>query len=381
MAIGCIVLAAGNSLRFKKNKSKIFYKIDGAPVIDYTLNNLLSVFNKRSLYITINKKITKKDKKNLQKYTENPLIIGGATRHKSLINTLNQIDHKKVNYIFVHDAARPNISKKLLNRVKTEILSNKYDAVVPYLKIDDTLKKMQSKSSKYKTLDRNKMILTQTPQAFKIGSLSKSVNNISLKITDDVQSIENKRSSKIKYILGEKTNLKITTLTDLDLFKSFLIKKIRNSNGFDIHRIKKGNYLKLAGLKIKSDFELIGHSDGDVILHSLIDAILGSIQKGDIGDYFPSSDDRYLNISSRDLINLIINKFNYKIKNIINIDLTIICQHIRLSRHKENIRKSLSEILNCDVSKINIKAKTTDKIGIIGKSKAIACWVTLSVLI
>ena len=159
MAIGCIVLAAGNSLRFKKNKSKIFYKIDGAPVIDYTLNNLLSVFNKRSLYITINKKITKKDKKKLQKFTENPLIIGGATRHKSLINTLNQIDHKKVNYIFVHDAARPNISKKLLNRVKTEILSNKYDAVVPYLKIDDTLKKMQSKSSKYETLDRNKIIL------------------------------------------------------------------------------------------------------------------------------------------------------------------------------------------------------------------------------
>ena len=100
MVIGCIVLAAGNSSRFDKNKSKMFYKIDGIPVINFTLNNLLSVFNKRSLYITINKKITKKEKKNLQKYTENPLIIGGATRHKSLINSLNQIDRKKVNYIF-----------------------------------------------------------------------------------------------------------------------------------------------------------------------------------------------------------------------------------------------------------------------------------------
>ena len=92
----------------------MFYKIDGAPVIDFTLNNLLSVFNKRSLYITINKKITKKEKKNLQKYTENPLIIGGSTRHKSLINSLNEIDHKNFKHIFIHDAARPNISIKLI---------------------------------------------------------------------------------------------------------------------------------------------------------------------------------------------------------------------------------------------------------------------------
>ena len=116
-------------------------------------------------------------------------------------------------------------------------------------------------------------------------------------------------------------------------------------------------------------------------MHSLIDAILGSLQKGDIGDYFPSSDDTYRDISSRHLVNHIINKFNFKIKNILNIDLTIICQHIRLSKHKESIRKSLSEILNCDIGKINIKAKTTDEVGIIGKSKAIACWVTLSVLV
>ena len=96
MVIGCIVLAAGNSSRFDKNRSKMFYKIDGAPVIDFTLNNLLSVFNKRSLYITINKKITKKEKKYLQKFSENPLIIGGNTRHKSLINSLNQINDQNV---------------------------------------------------------------------------------------------------------------------------------------------------------------------------------------------------------------------------------------------------------------------------------------------
>ena len=380
MVIGCIVLAAGNSSRFDKNKSKMFYKIDGIPVINFTLNNLLSVFNKRSLYITINKKITKKEKKNLQKYTENPLIIGGSTRHKSLINSLNQIDHKKIKYIFVHDAARPNISIKLLKQIKNSIQTNNYDAVVPYIKIEDTIKQIKDRS-KFKTIDRKKLIATQTPQAFKTFSLKKNINNISSSITDDVQSIENRKLAKIKYILGEKSNLKITTKSDLGLFKSYLNRNIRIGNGFDLHRIKKGKILRLAGLDIKSDYQLIGHSDGDVILHSLIDAILGTIQKGDIGEYFPSSDNKYKGIQSRILINKIIDKNKYNMHNIINLDMTIICQHIKLSRYKNKIRKSVSEILNCDIRKINIKAKTSDNIGIIGKSKAIACWVTLLIAI
>ncbi len=292
MVIGCIVLAAGNSSRFKKNKSKLFYKIDKTPIIDFTLNNLLSVFNKRSLYITINKKITKKEKKYLQKFTENPLIIGGPTRHESLINSLNHIDSKKFKHIFIHDAARPNVSKKLLMKIKKEILLNKNDAIVPYLKIEDTLKKIKSKS-KFKTSNRNEFILTQTPQAFKTSTLIKYINKSSLKITDDVQILENLKSSKIKYVLGEKTNLKVTTYNDLDLFKIYSNKNIRIGNGFDLHRIKKGKYLTLGGLKLKSNYELIGHSDGDVILHSMIDAILGSLQKGDIGDYFPSSSNKY----------------------------------------------------------------------------------------
>ena len=380
MVIGCIVLAAGNSSRFDKNRSKMFYKIDGAPVIDFTLNNLLSVFNKRSLYITINKKITKKEKKNLEKYTENPLIIGGSTRHKSLINSLGQINHKRIDYVLIHDAARPNISIKLIKQIKKEILTGKYDAVVPYIKIEDTVKQAQNKS-KFKTIDRKKLIATQTPQAFKTISLHKNINSISSTITDDVQSIENMKLAKIKYILGEKSNLKITTKSDLELFKSYLNKNIRIGNGFDLHRIKKGKILKLAGLDIKSNYQLVGHSDGDVIIHSLIDAILGTIQKGDIGEYFPSSDNRYKGIQSRILINEIINKNKYSMNNIINLDMTIICQHIKLSKYKNKIRKSVSEILNCDVGKINIKAKTSDNIGIIGKSKAIACWVTLLVSI
>ena len=380
MVIGCIVLAAGNGLRFDKNKSKIFYKIDGVPIIDFTLNNLLSAFNKRSLYITINKKITKKEKKNLQKYTENPLIIGGSTRHKSLINSLNEINHKDVKHIFIHDAARPNISIKLIKQIKKEMLTNKYDAVVPYIKIDDTVKQLKNKS-KFKTIDREKLISTQTPQAFKTITLKKNINKISSTISDDIQSIENNKSTKIKYILGEKNNLKITTKTDLDLFKSYLRMNTRIGNGFDLHRIKKGKTLKLAGLDIKSNYQLVGHSDGDVILHSLIDAILGTIQKGDIGEYFPSSDKKYKAISSKILINEIINKNKYNMNNILNIDMTIICQHIKLSKYKNKIRESVSEILNCDIGKINIKAKTTDSIGIIGKSKAIACWVTLLVSI
>ena len=376
MTIGCIVLAAGKGIRFSKNKSKLFHKIDGAPIVHSTLNNLLSVFTKKNLYITINKKITKKDKKSLEKYTENPLIIGGSTRYKSLKSSLSQIRDNKIKYIFIHDAARPNISKKLLIKIKKQIKTNKYDAVIPYLKIEGTLKKISNKDV-FKTLDRDKFITTQTPQAFKLVSLKNNIDSNIKLITDDVQIIESKKNSKVKYILGEKDNLKITTKEDLKLIKSFGKKKYLIGNGFDIHRLKKGKFLSMAGLQIKSNYALVGHSDGDVVIHSLIDAILGSIGKGDIGEYFPSNDMKYLNISSKLLLKKILKIYNFNSKELNNIDITIICQTIRLSKYKKQMRYSLAEMLGCDVDKINIKAKTADEIGIIGNSKAIACWVSL----
>ena len=376
MVIGCIVLAAGKNSRFDKKKSKIFYKIDKIPIIDFTLNKLLSVFNKNNLYITINKKIAIKDKKYLNNYTKNPLIIGGNTRLQSLKNTLQEIDVNKYEYILIHDGARPNISINLLQKIRDKIKTEKYDSVVPYLNLNDTVKK-KTKKFNYSSIDRDQLILTQTPQAFKLSFLLKHINKKRLTVTDDVQIIENIKSAKIKYIKGEKENIKITNKSDVSLFKKYLNKNIKIGNGFDIHKLKRGKYLKIAGFNIRSKFESIGHSDGDVVLHSLIDSMLGALQKGDIGEHFPSSNNKLLNVSSIFLLKKIMKKYKLRNTNILNLDLTVICQNLILSKYKSSMRKSLSLLLNCNMEKINIKAKTTDNIGLIGKSKAIACWATI----
>ena len=256
------------------------------------------------------------------------------------------------------------------------LMSAKYDAVIPYTQITDTLKVKNKRM--YKTVNRDKFVNTQTPQGIRIKSLLIKSNSNSKLLTDDASIIELNDKNKIKYLEGNKDNIKITDKTDIDLFKSYLSKKIKVGNGFDIHKLKRGKELSLGGLKIKSDYTAIGHSDGDVILHSLIDAFLGTKSSGDIGTYFPALN-KYKDISSDILFNA--NKKNIRFDEIQinNIDITIICQAIRLEKYKNKIKNNISKLCNCSSEIINVKAKTADNVGTIGKSKAIACWVTVTI--
>ena len=376
MKTALIILGSGDSRRFGSLKSKLFFKVYGLPIINYTLKNFQSTFSKKDIYITIPKKITKKESIYLQEFSENSLIIGGSTRFQSLKNAVRQLDLNKYQYLVIHDAARPNISKKLIKKIKLLLVTNNYDAIVPYTQITDTLKVKNKKI--YKTVDRNNFINTQTPQGIKIKSLLLEYNTKTKLQTDDASIIELNDKNKIKYLEGNKDNIKITDKTDIDLFKIYLNKKIKVGNGFDIHKLKPGKELSLGGLKIKSNFTAVGHSDGDVILHSLIDAFLGTKSKGDIGTHFPALK-KYKGISSVILFNE--NKKNIKFEEILinNIDITIICQKIRLEKYKNKIKNNISKLCKCNSEIINVKAKTADKIGTIGKSKAIACWITVTI--
>lgn len=373
MNIACIVLGSGSGNRFSKHQSKLFYKIKDHLLIEYTLKNISKSINKRCLYITIPKKITKKEKSILSKYTDNALILGGNSRHQSLSKALKSIDTAKYKYLMIHDGARPNISHSLLNKLIKKIKTNKYNAVVPSLKITDTLKKQG------KSVNRNIYKTTQTPQMFAIQDIVKHINNLSIKNTDDVEMIENIKNKKIKYINGDYDNLKITKRSDIDIFMKYLFDKTKIGNGFDIHRLDNGSHISIGGLKIKSKFSAIGHSDGDVVLHSVIDALLGANAKGDIGKFFPPLK-RYKNISSIELLNKIKSKIFLNNSIIVNLDITIICQSIRLEKYKTSIRNNVAKLLNCEDNLINIKAKTADKMGIFGRSEAIGCWTSIQLI-
>tara|TARA_Y100000992_G_scaffold298895_1_gene264815 strand:- start:130 stop:1254 length:1125 start_codon:yes stop_codon:yes gene_type:complete len=373
MNIACIVLGSGSGSRFSKHQSKLFYKIKDHLLIEYTLKNISKSISKSCLYITISKKITKKNKSVLSKYTENALILGGHTRSESLINALKCIDTAKYKYLMIHDAARPNAPVSLVTNLISEIKKNKYDAVIPALQIKDTLKKNN------KTVDRDLYKTSQTPQVFKMKeflSYNKQLINVT---TDDVQLIEGKKNIKIKYIDGDYENLKITAKNDINIFKKYLFYKSKIGNGFDIHKLGKGAYISIGGIKIKSKFKAIGHSDGDVVLHSVIDALLGANAKGDIGKFFPPLK-KYKDISSIELLNKIKNKINLDNSEIINLDITVICQKIRLEKYKVKIKNNLAKLLKCNKSIINIKGKTADSVGIFGKSEAIGCWATIQLI-
>ena len=369
----CIILAAGNSIRYDKNSDKLFSRIYGTPLISFTLMNILKVFSRDKIFIVINKNLSSPKRLYLKTFTNNELILGGATRFKSLKNAIKKL--KTDANILIHDAARPNIEKSLLAKVKSEIEKKNNELVVPYNPIKDSLK--LKRKNKYISVKRSDYISSQTPQAFKLDSKSrKIINNTYDNVADELEIFE-KSNLKIKYIEGSDANIKITNKSDLKLIKKLIGHSIKIGNAFDIHKVKKGDYLNLGGVKFKSKYSLVGHSDGDVVIHSIIDVILGALSKKDIGYYFPSSNEKLKNINSAILLQKIYKKFNLQKILILNLDITIISEIIRLEKYKIKIRNNISKLLKCPKSKINIKAKSSDKIGIIGKSKGIACMASI----
>ena len=359
-----VILAAGKSKRFHKKIPKQFYNYRNKEIIDHSIEkSLISKLFKKIIIVTNNLNHFKK-----KKYPKSIFIIkGGKERSDSSLKALKYIKKFKPKNVFIHDAARPNFSIRLLKNITKNLKKNK--AVVPTINSKDTIK-YKIKNQIF-NLNRNNSLLTQTPQAFRfkeLYDLAKIQNN---KITDEATLFINK-NYKIKFIPGENQNNKITYIEDVKTSKTFF------GIGFDIHRLIGKKKLYLGGIKIPFHSGLQGHSDGDVILHAIIDAILGAIQKKDIGTYFPNSR-RFKNIRSPKMLKPIIdnlNRFNFSIN---NLDINLICEKPKVSKYREKIINSLSNLMNVNKDLINLKGKTVEKLGLIGKEKAIACEVIVSI--
>ena len=212
---------------------------------------------------------------------------------------------------------------------------------------------------------------TQTPQGFNFPELYKLAIKNKNFVTDEASLFIN-HDKKIKFIKGENNNKKIT-------FKDDIVTKINYVGlGFDIHRLILGKTLYLGGFKIPFHSGLKGHSDGDVILHAIIDAILGATRKKDIGTYFPNTK-KFKNIRSTKMLKPIMNNLNKSNITINNVDINLICEKPKVSKYRNKIINSLSKLMGIDKDKINLKGKTVEKLGLIGKEKAIACEVIISI--
>ena len=366
--INCfIILAAGESKRFKSTIPKAYHIYRGKPLFLHSINKAKESKKFKKIVLVVNKK-HKKFFKNV-KLKNIKVVTGGNNRSESTLKALKSIKKNKVSKVFIHDAARPNFSLKLISNLFKGLKKNK--CVVPFLKTNNSVKIKEK--NKLKNVDRNRVYLTQTPQAFHYKTLLNIQKKTDSKITDDAN-LFIQANKKIKFINGEINNFKVTTKNDV-LDK----KNLKYGIGFDVHRLVPNRKLYLGGIKIPSSIGTLGHSDGDPVLHAIIDSILGACNMGDIGEKFPNKNKKYKNIRSTILLTKIIRQIKLKNYLINNIDINIIAQKLKISKLKYKLINSITKICEIDNSQINIKGKTTEKLGLIGKEKAIACEVITSV--
>ncbi len=351
-----ILLSAGSSSRFDSTVKKQWLRIEHKPLWQFVAENFLQ----SGLFSKIILVAAKDDIPFMQNYAEYNFVEGGDTRQASLQNALFHVESE---YVLVSDVARACISETMLQRILAK--RGTADCIVPYLHITDTIVYENS------TIDREKVKRIQTPQLTRTLILKKALHT-STKFTDESSAIVAYGGTR-EFVLGDEKASKITFIQDLNKLPclSEPSSDIFSGNGFDVHAFDDKGEMFLGGVKIKSQYGFKAHSDGDVVLHSLIDALLGAAGMGDIGMLFPDNDNTYKGIDSKQLLKAVVAKiYSYGFE-IINVDITIAAQKPRIGSYKNKMRQTIAEILKIDKARVNIKATTTEKLGFIGRAEGV----------
>ena len=370
-----IILAAGKSKRFENTIPKQYTKLGNKTILEHSLDAFGDFQQIKKTILVYNKKHKKYLKKlNLKNVIK---ITGGNTRQQSTFKALSKIKNMNCKKVLIHDSARPFPSKELIKKIISNIKKN--DAVIPIIKINDATKRVE-KNIVFKNIERDSLRLSQTPQGFTFEKIYEKHKNNSYEQFDDDAALFTNDDEKVMCVNGSKKNFKITDKEDLKIFK--LLKKGKNYSGigFDVHKLVKGRSLYLGGIKIPSLLGLEGHSDADPVLHALIDSLLGACRLGDIGKLFSDKNKKYKNIRSTILLKKVIELIKSKNFSINNIDVNIIAQKPKIKKYSKKMIATISKLCEINSNQINIKGKTTEKLGLIGKEKAIACEVITSVI-
>ena len=353
-----IVLCAGNSTRFEHKTKKQWIRIANEPL-------WLNVTKRLASFSSFDKVIVASHENELnymKNFTDDFVFVkGGETRQKSILNCLEFVDTK---YVMISDVARACIPKSVIEELLKE--KETADCIVPALNVTDTVVYEND------TINRDKVKLIQTPQLSNTQILKNALNT-PIEFTDESSAIKNINGT-IKYIQGSLESKKLTLgneLNELPCLKD-PSNNFFNGTGFDIHAFQDNKEMFLGGVKLPYEYGFKAHSDGDVLIHSVIDALLGAIGAGDIGEFFPDTDDKYKGIDSKILLDHIV-AFIYNVGyEIVNIDVTIIAQKPKINPFKNEIKNSMAKLLKIKKQFVNIKATTAEKMGFIGRAEGVA---------
>ncbi len=315
-----------------------------------------------------------------------PAVYGGTTRQESVKQGLLSLADEAPDYVLIHDAARPNIAQELISQTLSALEQS--PAVIPALPVIDTLKHVEDDRI-VGTIERKKLFRAQTPQGFHFQEILKAHQEVNdADYTDDAAVAENS-GLEVKIVPGSEHNYKITTAEDMRDAQLLLEQQfeVRVGQGIDAHKliaheadtIASKRVIMLCGVPIAFEFGLEGHSDADVGLHAIVDGLLGAMGEGDIGAHFSPADPRWRGMTSSRFILHAYQLLKQKQGRLMHVDVTLVCERPRIAPHVQQMRETISKLLDISASRISVKATTTEKMGFTGRGEGILAQAVVTV--
>jgi 2-C-methyl-D-erythritol 4-phosphate cytidylyltransferase / 2-C-methyl-D-erythritol 2,4-cyclodiphosphate synthase len=310
-------------------------------------------------------------------------VFGGATRQASVRAGLEALVSSAPEIVLVHDAARPFLSAALISRAI--IAGRDHGAAVPGLIVADTLKEIDDEARVTATLDRSRLRLIQTPQSFSFDLIIAAHRRAAAAGRDDFSddaALAEWAGHRVSVFAGEAGNVKLTTNEDFlraQILSGATLGDVRTGNGLDVHAFGDGDHVMLAGVRIPYSRGLTGHSDADVALHAVVDAILGALAEGDIGVHFPPSDPQWRAAASDRFLAFACDRVRARGGIIAHLDVTIVCEAPRIGPHRDQMRARIAAIAGIAVDRVAIKATTSEKLGFTGRGEGIVAMAAATV--
>jgi 2-C-methyl-D-erythritol 4-phosphate cytidylyltransferase/2-C-methyl-D-erythritol 2,4-cyclodiphosphate synthase len=387
--VALVVVAAGRGARMGADRPKQYLDCAGRPLIAHTLEALTKARPFAAIAVVIHADDRALYEAALARLSpENaaaigPPALGRATRQGSVLAGLEALVAAEPDIVLIHDAARPFPSRALVERAVEA--AKAHGAAAPGAPVSDTIKQVDGDGRVLATLPRASLSAVQTPQAFRYGLILEAHRRAAVEgpsdLTDDV-AIAEWAGAPAYVFKGDPMNVKVTTMQDLRDAEARLkgeASETRVGQGFDVHAFAPGDRVWLCGLELKHTQGLSGHSDADVALHALADAIYGALAEGDIGAHFPPSDPQWKGAPSRLFLEHAVERVRARGGFLVNLDLTLVCEAPKIGPHRDAMRARVAEIAGIEVGRVAIKATTTERLGFTGRAEGIACLATATV--
>ena len=386
MKTAALIVAAGKGTRAGGQVAKQYALVQGAPVIARTV----AAFTAHPAVDVVQVVISAGDHELYAAALKGgahdkitPPVVGGDTRQASVLNGLRALRADPPDRVLIHDAVRPFVTPDIITRV-IEALSTTTGAVAA-IAVADTLRRAGPDGRSAGTVDRGGLWRAQTPQGFRFADILAAHEAAAAAgcadLTDDA-GVAEWAGLDVALVLGSEVNRKLTTAEDLAMADATnAVPDVRTGQGFDVHRFAPGDHVWLCGLRIPHTHALDGHSDADVVLHALTDALLGAIGDGDIGQHFANTDAHWKGAASHIFLSDAAARVRARGGSIANVDVTILCEAPKIAPHREAMRARIAEILGLEVARVSVKATTTEGLGFTGRREGIAALATATVVL